>query len=236
MKKFYTTVSLSEKPGGYGVILDGKPVQTPQRAPLLAPTKALAEAIMQEWIAQDETIKPETMPLTQILTTQIDRVGLQRHAMTDNLLAYLDTDLLCYRAPEPPELAKRQATRWDPVLAWFADNHGGGEKLATTSGLDALAQPRSAHEGMRAAIEAMDDPVFTVMQLATATTGSVILALAFTQGEITAQQALEASRIEECYQAEIARADLYGLDPVQEKKDLADKRDLEAAAQFLKLI
>lgn len=234
MKKFYTTVSISEKAGGYGVMLDGKPVNTPERSVLLAPTKALAEAVMQEWLAQEDTIKPDTMPLTQILSTLIDRVPPQRHAMTDNVMAYLDTDLLCYRAPEPPELAERQAVSWDPVLAWFAQRCGG--KLTTTTGLEALSQPRAAHENLRAAIDAMDDPVFTVMQMVAAITGSVVLALAFVEGEITAQQAFEASRIEEHYQAEQSRADLYGPDPAQEKKDTADLRDLQAAEKFLKLL
>ena len=38
--------------------LDGKPLRTPARDPLIVPTKALAEAIADEWNAVGETIDP----------------------------------------------------------------------------------------------------------------------------------------------------------------------------------
>ncbi|MCB1721910.1 MAG: hypothetical protein KDI11_09165, partial [Alphaproteobacteria bacterium] len=110
MKKFYKLVSVHQDIGGWAVHLDGRPVKTPLKKTLLAPTEALAASIQEEWAAQDETIDPETMPLTQILSTQIDRVSAQRDAMSAELLKFLDTDLICYRAPkdQPAGQAERQ--------------------------------------------------------------------------------------------------------------------------------
>ncbi|WP_317617661.1 ATP12 family protein [Sphingomonas daechungensis] len=47
-----------------GVVLDGKPVKTPARVPLVVPTEALAEGIAAEWNDVAETIDPRAMPLT----------------------------------------------------------------------------------------------------------------------------------------------------------------------------
>ena len=70
---------------------------------------------MAEWATQGDTVAPDTMPMTQILTTAIDRMR-DRDAITKAILKYLDTDLLCYRVKEPVEIFKRQKEIWDK---WF---------------------------------------------------------------------------------------------------------------------
>ena len=49
-KRFYKDVAIKDEDGGgASLLLDGKPVRTPGKAPLLLPTRALAEAIAEEW-------------------------------------------------------------------------------------------------------------------------------------------------------------------------------------------
>ena len=55
MKRFYKTVTVA---AGNRILLDGRPVKTPGRADLAAPTQGLAEAIAAEWSEQGETIDP----------------------------------------------------------------------------------------------------------------------------------------------------------------------------------
>ena len=45
MKRFYKEVSVAPVEGGFGVLLDGRPVKTPARNPLILPTEKLAAAI-----------------------------------------------------------------------------------------------------------------------------------------------------------------------------------------------
>jgi len=150
MKKFYKLVSSAKISGGFAIHLDGKPVRTPAREILTAPTRALADDVAKEWAAQRETILPDTMPLTQILTTAQDHVTTGRAGMTEKILAYLDTDLLCYRTAFPPILAQRQAEGWDQWLIWFQGKYG--QTLATTTDLKALKQPEEAHNHVAATI------------------------------------------------------------------------------------
>lgn len=234
MKRFYKIVTTQNIDGGYRILLDGKPVKTPQKNILATAHKELAEAIVLEWAAQKENILPDTMPLTQILTTKIDRVATQRDEMTGFLLKYIDTDLVCYRAAEPPEMVGAQAKHWDPVIRWFEQNHK--VTLQTTNTLQVVKQPAQAHEIIAKFITNLNDDEFTIMQIAAATSGSVMMGMMFMQNAIDADDIFAAARAEEAYHAQIYNEEKYGPEPQQEKKDAAIKRDLEAAQNYLNLI
>ena len=61
-KRFYAQAGMVETPEGFAITLDGKTVRTPSRQPLTAPERGIAEAIVAEWEAQQDTINPTTMP------------------------------------------------------------------------------------------------------------------------------------------------------------------------------
>ncbi len=65
-KRFYKDVTVKDEGGRAALLLDGKPVKTPGRGPLSVSSKALAEAIADEWRAQGDEIDARTMPLTKL--------------------------------------------------------------------------------------------------------------------------------------------------------------------------
>lgn len=233
MKRLYKVVSVREDAQGFSILLDRKPVHTPGKNPLSVTSKKLAEAVMAEWAAQKEHIIPDTMPLTQIASTCIDRIPHERAAMTEIIMEYLDTDLVCYRATQPPELVERQGAVWDPWLTWF-EIHFGVLPL-TTNALSVLRQPQQAHNALRKFITSLSDEQFTVLQMVTALSGSVIMAAGF-MGGTDVEMMLYGMRVDQHYKAELYNEEKYGPDPAQEKKDKAVERDLEAARRFLNLI
>src|SRR5512134_2965008 len=115
-KRFYTSVAVKDRDGGLALLLDGKPVRTPGKAQLLLPSRALAEAVAEEWRAQKGRIDPATMPLTKLANSVIDGVARREQAVIDDILAYAGSDLLCYRADGPRGLIEAQQAHWDPVL------------------------------------------------------------------------------------------------------------------------
>lgn len=232
MKRFYKLVTASRSDQGYHVHLDGKPVKTPAGKALFAPTMKLAEAIAAEWRDQEKDINPETMPLTQLLTTALDRKD-EREAITAGVMNYLDTDLLCYRTETPADLAGKQAEMWDPWLSWFEKESG--VELETTTSLMALKQPQAAHDCLREQVEVLSDLAFFVMQNVTALSGSVILAFAFIKGALDADAFYEAVMVEDHYKAEIYDESRYGTAPHEEKKRAALRTELEASRLFLVL-
>lgn len=234
MKRFYKLVSMKEGREGFSVLLDGRRVKTPNRALLSSPYKRLMQEIIQEWASQGEQIIPSTMPLTQILNTRIDRVSRDREEMTNTIIKYLDTDLICYRTAHPPELARRQQEIWDPWLRWFETEFG--VILETTTDLKALKQPQAAHQAIDKLIRSLDDDQFTALQIVVPVSGSLILALAFLKQAASSEQVFDAARIEERFKAELYNEKQYGPDPMQEKQDQAALADLRAAAKFLDLL
>ena len=109
-RRFYETATTAAVADGHAVRLDGKPVRTPARRVLAAPTLALAEAIAAEWQAQKDVIDPAKMPLTRLANAIIDGVAAAPLPVADEIAKYLGSDLLFYRAASPPGLVERQAT------------------------------------------------------------------------------------------------------------------------------
>ena len=139
MKRFYKEVVVDAAGDGHRILLDGRAVHSPARRPLAMPSAALAEEVAQEWRAQGETIDRAGMGLTRLVSTALDRMPGLRGAAIDEVIGYAATDLLCYRAAGPVELAERQRRSWQPWLDWLAKTHGA--KLVVTTAMLPVSQP-----------------------------------------------------------------------------------------------
>lgn len=229
-KRFYKRAAVAAlEDGGFGVALDGRPVRTPARAVLSVPTEALAQAIAAEWDAQEDEIRPLSMPTMRLAATAIDRVGRERDAVVEQIAAYGGSDLLCYRAEAPRELADRQEETWQPLLDWLAEAHGAA--LAVTAGVTHVAQPPEALAALKAAVTAMDDCRIAAVSQLTASCGSLALALAAAAGRIGAAEAVAASQLDEVWQAE-----KWGEDKEARQRRRALAAEIESAVRFLELL
>src|SRR5579875_3721287 len=92
-KRFYKDAAVAEDgEGGFPVLLDGRPVRTPARQLLTAPTRTLAQAIAGEWQAQEDMIDPARMPLTRLANATIDAVAAQAQPVIEEIARYLGSD------------------------------------------------------------------------------------------------------------------------------------------------
>jgi len=229
-KRFYKTVAIEPRERDFAIVLDGKPIKTPAARPFVAPTRALAEAIAEEWRTQGDRLRPASMPLTQMLNTAIDRMGegrIRDEAVAE-IAAYAATDLVCYRAAEPPALAKRQAETWQPLLEWMAARHGA--RLAVTHGFDAPGHPAAALSRIAAVIAQCDPARLAGLHVATGALGSVVIALALADGEVEADVAFRASQLDDLYQIE-----KWGEDAEAAERLERIRAEIAAAAAFLGL-
>jgi len=199
-KRVYRTVAVSASRGSFLVTLDGRPVKTPAQATLAVPTLALAEALAEEWDAQDTEIRPAEMPLTRLCATTIDRVVPQRPAVVDNLVAYGAMDLVCYRAEQPADLRARQQERWQPLLDWLEDRFGA--RLAVTDGVVPIDQDGRALDTVRRAVDARADFSLAALASAVEALGSLVIGLALVSGRVGPEEAFAASQVDEDYQIE----------------------------------
>lgn len=229
MKRFYKIVSVAREGEAFAVLLDGKKMRTRAKVPFLLPNQALAQVIASEWEDQEDTIKPQSMPVTRLAGTAIDRVAPARSHVIDELTAYAETDLLCHRADHPADLAARQDAAWQPLLDWAARTYSASLKV--TVGILPQPQPEQALAALRGAVGGYGDMMLAGLHSATVGSGSLIIGLALAEGRIDAGGAFEASQIDETYQIE-----RWGEDAELEAHRSAIRSDLNSTGEFLRLL
>lgn len=229
MKRFWKNAQAVESDGGWMIEIDGKPVRTPAREPLRVPTRALAKAIATEWNGVDEQVDPREMPLTGLANAAIDRVAPDRTAFAARLARYGESDLACYRAEGPRELAERQLESWDALLGWARRRFD--VDFRTTSGILHVEQPQATVDRLAHAVAALD--AFRLAGLSPLVTigGSLIAALAVVEGQLTPKKAWDAICIDEQWNLE-----QWGSDAEAEAVLDNRRRDFLAAARFLELL
>ena len=229
MKRFWKAAEVVETDGAWAAELDGKPLRTPARQPLIVPTEALGRAIAGEWDAVEDKVDLGAMPLTGLANAAIDRVEPDRQAFAAGLAKYGEGDLACYRAEGPSELRERQESRWDELLAWGRRRFD--VDFRTTCGIVHVDQPPATVQQLAHAVTALD--AFRLAGLAPLVTigGSLVAALAVLEGALTAAEAWNAVTIDEQWQLE-----QWGSDTEAETALANRRRDFMAAASFLKLL
>jgi chaperone required for assembly of F1-ATPase len=228
-KRFYERVDVGDRDGGFALLLDEKPVRTPGKRQLVLPSRALAEAVAEEWRAQKERVDPATMPLTKLANSAIDGVPGREDDVIGDILNYAGSDLLCYRANGPRGLVEAQRAHWDPVLAWAKSALGAPFVLA--EGIVRVDQPQASLDRLREALKAHEPFGLAALHVMTGLTGSALLARAVALGRMTPEEAWKAAHVDEDWQ--IAQ---WGEDAEAASRRAARRRDFAAAARALSLI
>ncbi len=209
----------------FAVTLDGRPVRTPARRLLAAPTRELAQLIADEWEEQGEVIDPARMPLTRLANSIIDGVADEAAAVAAEIVKFLGSDLLFYRADGPEGLTDRQARAWDPLVHWAA--RALGARFIMVEGVVFAAQPE---EAVAAAARAIPTDVWrlgavhSVMTL----TGSALLALALAEGAVSLDDSWAAAHVDEDWQME-----QWGRDALAMERREHRYAEMKAAAAVL---
>ncbi|MFC3050705.1 ATP12 family chaperone protein [Kordiimonas pumila] len=229
MKRFYKSTSVVVAEKGYEVKLDDKTLKTPAKNALLMPTKALAHKVAEEWQQQQDRIDPETMPHMRLVSTAIDRIAPQFDSVASEIAAFGATDLLCYRAEEPYELAVRQQEQWEPYLDWLEDHVG--VRLVATKGIMPIQQDKKTLNALSEYVQS-----YTIYELAALHGfvngfGSLVLGLAFMNGFRDFDTIWKTSLVDQLYQEE-----QWGEDWEATEKRTRTYNDLQASGTFLTLL
>lgn len=231
MKRFYKSVTAKKEGAGFVICLDDKPIRTPNGNSMLVHQPLLADAVIQEWDAQEQDINPKTMPLTQLVNVKIDKAqdNELRKQIEDEIITYINSDLICYYAEGPDSLVAAQRQHWGPLQQIFEEETG--IPLQTTQGICFVEQMPQLETLGRTFLENLDAAHFTAFQAIVGPLGSFFIAKAFVEGHITSHEAFEAAQVDEIHQMEI-----WGTDDAVEKKHQALRQELSDIERFLELI
>ncbi|WP_319413763.1 ATP12 family protein [uncultured Cohaesibacter sp.] len=230
-KRFYKAASLGEETGDrgealFGVLLDGRKVKSPAKKTITVPSRALAQALVAEWEAQEKEINPALMPLTRLVNSTIDGVEASRGAMIDEIVSYLNNDFICYPATHPERLVLRQKEHWHPVLDRAEEALGG--RFVQASGILAVEQSPVMGERLRRLWADLDifqlGAVHSIMTL----TGSALLAFALWDGFLGPDAVWTAAMIDEDWNIE-----LWGEDEEASKRRQFRRAEFDAAVLVL---
>lgn len=218
---------------GLMLTFNSKPVHLPGGATLTLHAEPLARAICQEWkeaTAEKPHTKltPQDLKLTRIAATMLERIAPHRERAVGMLLAWADTDLLCYRAETPAELTELEARLWDPILDWFAATYS--IRMETTSGIAAVTRTAETTEKLTLLLNSLSDAELAALGVAVPACGSLVLGLALIARHIGPEMATRLASVDESFQ--MAR---WGEDPDILKKITTIQTDLDDAMHFLTL-
>jgi chaperone required for assembly of F1-ATPase len=214
-KRFWTEVHVVPDAGGHKVHLDTRALRTPAKQPLVLPTQGLAEAIAAEWRAQTGKIRPDTMPFTRTANSAIDKVQAQHDEVANLIADYGDSDLLCYRAPGPETLVRRQAEGWNPLLDWARKVLGA--ELTVQTGVSHVPQDAEVLEKLSTDLRRMNHFELAAFHDLVSLSGSLVLGLACIRGVQPPESLWKFSRIVEEWQQE-----QWGVD--DEAAELAERK------------
>lgn len=226
MKRFWKDVAIDAD----GVVtLDGRPVRTPGRVPLALPFPALAETVADEWRAVGEEIDPRVMPMTGLSNAAIDRVAPEKAQFAATLATFGESDLLCYRAEEPPALVARQSQLWNPLIDWAQGRYA--VRFEIVGGIMHRVQPPETVARLGEAVAARSPWELAGLSPIVTIGGSLIAALALLEDAATADTVWRAVEADEDWQTE-----QWGRDEVSIAALESRRRDFFAGARFLDLV
>lgn len=230
MKKFYTDVTTAPATDkdGWSVLLDGRSVKTPARHQLIMPTEQMASAVADEWRSQNDTIEPDTMPMMRLATTVIDLLPDRRGDAVEEVLGFLDTDMICYRVEMPARLVAHQESRWDPVVARCHEL--GAPAFSMTTGLAPIEQSTQCHQWMQEHVSKLDDWLVTALHSLTTVSGSVLLGVAATNVPGDVERWCTAATANEDYEMSE-----WGTEADAEKRRQATMDAITSACRFVSL-
>lgn len=228
-KRFYESATSRASEDGFVIELDGRSIKTPARAILKVPTGELGQMIAEEWNAQETHIVPETMLVTKLANTALDRVGPRKDEVVDEIAAFGGSDLLCYRADDPESLVARQAEQWDPLLDWLDGQYQARLELA--SGVIFKDQSPEMLGRLHNVVVARSEFELAGLHQAVSLCGSLVLGLALLESHITADQAHDLAHLDEAWQAE-----RWGWDEEAQARLEGRREMLNATAKYLELL
>lgn len=222
MKRFYSEVAIAGESEGWTVRLDGRAIKTQGGQPQLLPTRALAELLAAEWRGQGETLDPKRFVHRDLADYAIDVIAPDPAPVRANLLAYIETDTLCYRADPDEPFWRRQQQQWEPLVAGFEAREG--VVLERVSGVIHRPQRAETLATLGERLGRFSPFELAALETLTSLAASLCVGLSVLEPEADARALWDAANLEEDWQIENWGAD----EEAQQRRELRTGQFLAA--------
>ena len=227
MKKFWEKVSIKKiSSDSFCIMLDDRILKTPLKRELILPKLNLAQEILKEWDQDSKKINTESLIFYGLISTSLDKIKDNKNLYINDILDYIDTDLICYRAENPKELVELQKNKWDPIIL-LIENYI-GTKVNVFEGILPKKQHATVHDRSNNLINQFDIFEISALHRITNITGSIFLSLCVLKKDISKNEVFELSFLDELWQAEN-----WGIDEETSQKRKEISIELNKSIFFL---
>ncbi len=207
-----------------------KPILTPQKKPISAPNSAIAQILCQEWQAQKTTKQglrpnPATMPNNQLNNSIIDNFLPHESAKYHEICEYAVNDAIFYLPNNPPQ---ELVPIWRGHYKFAQDFFGQSLQFAPKNTIIMPSQPPAYQENIAAFWAKLDGYQRALLYYATIQGGSFLVAMQFTLGLLSVDDALN-----QCFLEQLTQAKYWGDDPVHQQTRLECARELNLIKNWL---
>lgn len=230
MKKFWKNVQVKKKiKNSFEILLDKRILKTPMQKDLIFSNYKIAKETALEWDIDEKEINTENMVFYGLISTAIDKINIDKVSYIENVLGFINTDLICYRAEDPNELVDLQNNSWNPIISFIKKYID--VELKFFIGVMPSKQSLEIFNRLKTLINSFSDIEISALHRMTNLTGSIFISICILKGDVLKNEAFELSFLDELYQAKN-----WGIE--QESLDKRDKiaKELNRIISFVELI
>ncbi|XP_038047228.1 ATP synthase mitochondrial F1 complex assembly factor 2-like isoform X2 [Patiria miniata] len=171
------------------------------------------------------------MHLTSLCNTAIDNPSTRnKQQVIRAILHYLDTDTVCYRLQDPPELFALQTNEWDPLLDWINERYK--VEVSSSTSITGPEIPDATRQTLGHHLETHSDWALVGYENTVSCLKSVVLTFALMDRRLGVEEAVTLSLLETEFQT--AR---WGSVEWAHDTEIADlKARVAAASLFTQLV
>ena len=200
MKKFWKKIEIRQSSSKkFHLLLDNKKLTTPMKKELVLPSEILVNELLREWDQNSDNINIDDLVFYGVLSTAIDKVNLEKDAYVNDIIDFIDTDLICYRAESPNDLIALQNKSWNPILLLIEKYID--VKIKVFKGVMPSNQDQKVHTEIKKLISNLSDVQISVLHRITNLIGSIFLSLCILKKDLLKEDAFECSFLDELWQA-----------------------------------
>ena len=200
MKKFWKKIEIRQSSSKkFHLLLDNKKLTTPMKKELVLPSEILVNEVLREWDQNSDNINIDDLVFYGVLSTAIDKVIIEKDAYVNDIIDFINTDLICYRAESPNDLIALQNKSWNPILLLIEKYID--VKIKVFKGIMPSNQDQKVHTEIKKLISNLSDVQISVLHRITNLIGSIFLSLCILKKDLLKEDAFECSFLDELWQA-----------------------------------
>jgi chaperone required for assembly of F1-ATPase len=189
---------IKAKNSKYCIQINSKLAKSPKGNLIELPNIKLAKIVLDNYKLKLETKNINIVSPIKLTNTAIDKIKFEKVNYINEMVSYLNSDVVCYFSAAPDDLVERQKQLWLPIVHFMMKFYD--INLIYTSDISALNQNESSLMKLKTILKEKNIFELSALYALSQLTKSIMISLALVNNKISVKKAFESSNLEELYQ------------------------------------